>query len=150
MELTSYNKWPLPDENKDPWFQDFIDLLKEIDANSCALLNTAGNIIIPLGTVSWNASFKEVTWTDDFLIPLQASGYFLRVKFGPDQSTRKIFIDNGERLIIKVPNTSSEEVIGYVDKMSGAGEACDPTILTLGFIYDNKLFANLPTVISST
>lgn len=149
MEITTFMNWPIPDENKDPWYKDFVDLVKEFDSSVGALLNTAGNLIIPLGTVTWNASFKEVTWTDDFLIPIVQSGFYLRIKYGPDLATRKIFIDNGERLIIRVPTTSAQELEGFIDKVSGS-QVLDPTIFTLGFIHSNKLFIKLPTVIVST
>ena len=146
MDTTTFNQWVIPDENKDPWYVDFVELIGGIDAGVYALQNTAGNVIIPLGTISWDGSYKRLSWTDDFLIPIIKSGFFLRVKFGPDGVNRYIDLNEGDRVYISVPTTSATEVTGLLQKTSG-GMFGDQTIMTFGYLYGNKFYANLPTVI---
>lgn len=149
MEITKFNQWPIPDEKKDPWYVDFVELLAQIDIGVYALQNTASNVIIPLGNVTWNGSFQQLSWSDDFLIPIIKSGTYLRVKYRVNSTERNISLQSGDRVVIVVPTTSSGEAVGYIDKISTPMNG-NPTLFTLGFLYNNKFYANLPTVISSS
>jgi hypothetical protein len=146
MPVTPLLSINYPSENSDPFFMEFQQMLLEIEEKIYGLMSSASNILITPPTISYNTGLGLLTWDDDFLIQILNTGFFLRVQFGPDLATRQIALNEGDRVVVEVPLSSSQEVTGNFRAINGVFPK-SANLFTLGMRRNNKFYANLPTVL---
>lgn len=149
MPSTKFLGWTYPDENVDPHFDILESFYKRQDISVYSLLNTANNIIIPPSSVSWNNLTKTLTWSGYFEIPIMSTGFTFKIFNGPDNLTPSITFNDGERMVITIPSSISENTTSYFRKTNGAVTVSDG-LITIGFCRGDKFFANFPQHISAS
>lgn len=137
---------PYPAANEDPFYDGFEAFVTETENKIYGLLSSAANLIIPPAVIGFNPGTGLLTWSDDFLIQILNTGFFLKVQFGPDLATRQILLNEGDRVIVEVPLSSNAEVTGNFSVVSGAFPK-KTNVFTLGMRRNNKFYANLPVTI---
>lgn len=144
MGSTRFFNTPYPNEDADPWFEDFQQYTEQIDNQIFGLLSTAGSILIPPSSISFNPSLGRLTWNDDFVMPILGSTHFLNIKFGPDNTNRWIDLNDGDKIIVSVPLASSENINANFAKISGR---VVPTagLFIAGIRRGFNVYMNLPT-----
>jgi hypothetical protein len=145
MPNSNFFGWTFPDDTQDPYFDTIRAFFSQQDESVFALLNSASNIIIPPSAVAWSPSFHQLTWNADFEIPLMKSGFSLKVKFGPDGINRFATINDGQRLIVTVPTTSTGEVTANFAVVDGIVTGRNG-LFTVGFCRGLNFYANFPQV----
>lgn len=145
MLTTPFLKWPYPEDNDDPYFEVIDGLFKAQDDSVFGLLNTAGNIIIPPSSVLWNSGTSTLTWNNDFEIPIMSVGFSLSVQFGPDNVNRSATLQDGDRMIVTVPRTSTGAVSANFGVVNGAVSLVSG-LFTVGFRRGSRFYANFPQI----
>lgn len=144
-QSTKFTNIPFPSETEDPWYGGFVSFTDDLDAKHSALLNTANNVIIPPPSVLWNSSMGQLTWSDDFIVPILSSGFSFKVRFGPDNATRSMLLADGDKVIITVPYTSSNDVVANF-AVTSSKVAYQNGLYVFGMRYGTRFIANLPQV----
>ena len=142
-----------PEENEDPHFEKLASFFEQIDQKIYALtainqpILGGGNYGITwIQQNPWQAKF---TWDEDFEIQIPGSGYFLKIPFGPDHASREISLVDGDRVIVNVPFTSTEQVTGYFEVINGklTRDVVNlEGLYTIGIFRNGKFYHNLPRV----
>lgn len=153
--LSSFFQWFYPDENTDPWFDGFQEFVNDQEATVYGLMSAAlgGNIITGGGAVSFvfNGTTGVLSWTDDFQIPLLSSGFYLNVKYGPDNVTRQMTLHEGDRVVVTVPSVAANNVNANFYVINGK---INPDFLTglftFGIMKGGKFWANTPLSIGNS
>lgn len=82
MTTTPRAHLPYPDEQTDPWWQKFLDLVQAIDANVFAEWEDRNLLVMGGGIVSWNAITETLTWADIIEFNSAPTGFLWRVLAG--------------------------------------------------------------------
>lgn len=144
MGLTRFWSWVFPNENEDPHFQKLSDFYSRIDEHVFALANTCGNVLIPPNSLTWDSVQKRLSWDTSFEVPLISVGFSFKAEFAAD-GTKSVAVPDGYRVVLTVPNISSNHTTGLVSVVPQAFELGAGT-LVVGFCRGNKFYANLPLV----
>jgi hypothetical protein len=151
MADTNFLGMTYPDENQDPYFDVISSFYADIDSRMYGLIAIQqpllGGGFIGFTNQSFNPFVGVLTWTENFEILIPGSGVYLQVPYGPDQSTRSIQLFDGDRVIISVPNTSTGEVTGYINKINGAltkDVVNLQGLYTVGIYRGGVFYSNLP------
>lgn len=121
MPLTPRAKLPYPDQNRDPWFDIFVQLVQRLDAAVFATWEDRNIIVMGGGVFTWNAGTNTLTWTAPIEVTSSVVGFLWTIEAGsltiadgqfayfqavrsPTSSTTLI-LQTGS----KVPNTSTQE-----------------------------------------
>ncbi len=140
---TPYLKWQIPDENKDPHFDDLVALFHSMDDAVFGLMNTAGNVCIPAAGLSWNPFTLVLSWTGQFEIPLMSIGFSLLMPFGPDGLTKQIQLADGDRVIVTAPRTAGGNITANITKVS-ASPTIAAGLFTIGYCRGTSFYGNFP------
>lgn len=73
-ELTPRMAWPFPEEDDDPWFDTFVDLMRAQDQSGFAAREDRNIVVSGGGTVSWNAPTFQ--WTLPFQVWSPSTGFY--------------------------------------------------------------------------
>jgi hypothetical protein len=112
--LTQFLKYPIPGENSDPFYDQFVALMQQVE--NWSYINTlARNFFLAGGgTLTWNGGTGIFTWTDDFVLPVFFWGKRLLLRYGPDNSMRAAAIQNGQALVVEIPFTlGTDQVVNF-------------------------------------
>jgi len=101
--LTTFMGIPIPGENSDPFYDQFLEYSRTIDLALHNLSMTQNSIISGGGSISWAAGSGLLSWTDDIYAPMFKWGYKLVLRYGPDNTTRNANISNGSALVVTLP-----------------------------------------------
>lgn len=82
MAITPRSHLPYPDEQRDPWWQQFLDLVQAIDANVFAEWEDRNMLVMGGGLVSWNAITNTLTWATNIEFNAAPTGFLWRVLAG--------------------------------------------------------------------
>lgn len=74
---TNMMKWPLPAEDQDPWYEDFVTLWSQADASGYAAREDRNIFLAGGGTFTFNAGTGITTWDAPLEILSPASGVIL-------------------------------------------------------------------------
>lgn len=143
MPNTPYWEWSYPPEDLDPHFDELTEFFDQISETVYALAGVAANIVIPPDSYAYDAVSGIFSWTGTWQIPILGSGFFLNIATGPDKATPHIVLNEGDRIIVTVPNTSGANVSAYFSAVNGSYPAANGTF-TLGMRKNNKLYLNIP------
>lgn len=140
-----------PDENQDPYFDRIENFFMQIDQNFFALA-TLGQPLLGGGVVSLtnlsvppNPYVGQLIWTQDFEMIVPGSGFSFFIKFGPDQATRSITLNDGDRVIVSIPFISSENISANFTTISGPiTSQAQQGLFTLGIYRMGTFYSNLP------
>lgn len=144
MPNTRYWSTAYPGDNEDPWFEGFESFAQQIDTNLYGLLATAGSILIPPATITFNSLTSRMEWDADFVMPILGSGFLLNIRYGPDNTNRWIDLADGDKLVVTVPVTSSTNVNANFAKISSIVQPVAGLFIA-GMRRGSKLYLNLPT-----
>jgi len=82
VATTPRSHLPYPDEQRDPWWQQFLDLVQAVDANVFAEWEDRNLIVMGGGIVSWNAISETLTWAQNIEFNSAPTGFLWRVLAG--------------------------------------------------------------------
>jgi len=140
---TQLTEIPYPSEKEDPFFDSFESMVKDIDSKIYGLLSSACNVVIAPNIV-WNASSSLLTWDDDFVVQILSTNRKLLVRYGPDTLSRSATVNDGDKLIIVVPNSSDVNVVANL-QIVPANIPWQTGLFILGMRYVNGLYMNIST-----
>lgn len=146
MPESLFFKTPYPSEDTDPWTDEFANFVQQLDNQIFGLLSTAGNILIPPTSVTFNPSNGRLQWNADFEMPILASNFFLKIQFGPDGVNRFIDLADGDKLIVTVPLNASQNINANFGKITGRVTPVAGLFIA-GLRRGNSFYLNLPTTI---
>jgi len=146
MPESIFFKTPYPNEDTDPWTDEFANFVQQLDNQIFGLLSSAGSVLIPPTTITFNPSNGRLEWNDDFEMPILGSSFFLKIKYGPDGVNRWIDLADGDKLIVTVPLTSSENINANFGKISGKVNPFAGLFIA-GVRRGASVYLNLPTKI---
>lgn len=144
-EVSKLTGIPYPSENDDPWFQGFQMFVDDVDVKHMALFSSVSNILIPPPSVLWNGSSGQLTWDDDFVMPILSSGFLFSIQFGPDQVTRMLTLNDGDKVIITAPYASAKNTTANFSVISGKVSYA-PGLFIFGMRYGTRFICNIPQV----
>lgn len=109
---TMFNQWPIPEFDKDPYYDEFSGLMNQVDLSVYHVKNASNLFFIGGGVVTWSAGLQILSWTEDFVLPLMMSGFEVLVPYGPDGINRAVGITSGSFVYIELPTliTSNQTV----------------------------------------
>jgi hypothetical protein len=145
MAASKLTGLPIPSEDKDPWYDDYVEFVNQVDNQFYGLLSSACHIIVPPTLVDWHAGTGRFSWNDDFRIPILGSGFILNVKFGPDGINRYADLNDGDKLIVTIPITSAGNTVANFQVVSGKVNWANG-LFVFGMRMGNNFYANIPTV----
>ena len=107
-----FNKWTIPDEDTDPWFETFFAGEEQKDQMIWALRVRQSLFVIP-PALTWTGS--QLSWAADWQIVIGLYGRVLNVAFGPDEATRVANMEDGDFLCVEIPYAmSSAETTNFI------------------------------------
>jgi len=142
MATSDLTNIPYPDEDQDPFYDTFVDFVTDVDIKFYGLLQSVGNIIIPAPSINWDG-VGVLTWTGDFIMPILKTNFQLAVRFGPDGQTRSMTLNDGDKVVIVAPVTSSENIVANFLVVPGA-VAYQAGLFVFGMRVGTRFYANLP------
>lgn len=145
MPDTKFFKWTYPSETEDPYYEKITTFFSRIDDQAFALLNTAGNIILPPDALSWNGATNTLSWDTYFEVPLMSIGFSIKAEYAFDGVSKSLVVPDGYRVNLVIPNTASSNSSVLISLSTGA-VTVQHGLFTLGFCRGNKFYANLPQV----
>lgn len=71
--------WVFPSQHDDPWWDNFMDFVRSMDASGFAAREDRNLILAGGGELSWYPATTGLTWSEDFLIFSPSTGFFTRI-----------------------------------------------------------------------
>jgi ABC-type transport system substrate-binding protein len=109
--LTQFLKYPIPGEDSDPFYDQFVALMQQVE--NWSYMNTlARNFFLAGGgTLTWDGVNGILTWTDDFVLPIFFWGKRLLLRYGPDNASRNAQMQNGQAMVVEIPFTVGTDTV---------------------------------------
>lgn len=147
-QQTDFCDIPFPSENDDPYWQTFESMMTWFDNQNFALLSSVGNVLVPPGSVNWDASSGQLTWSDDFIMPILSTGGFrFFIRFGPDNATRVLTLNDGDIVVITAPFTSAENIVANFTVIPAGNKVQFASgLFVFGMRVGTRFVANIPQV----
>lgn len=123
MSLSPRLRWPIPDENTDPFIDAFDALIAAIDATVYGPAREDRNLLIQsTAVVSWNATTGVLSWSKDIELLAAPAGFLWQVPTG------NTTLQDGELLYVVLTRAPTSLVTlsvrkGFVIPVPGADDA---------------------------
>jgi hypothetical protein len=98
---TTFNKFPFPDFDVDPWFDGFTGYAEEAD-KALYMTRIKDSVIVKKPT-TLTFSGNQLTWTGSWEILIGSLGKRVILPYGPDETTAVINMADGDFLYIELP-----------------------------------------------
>lgn len=135
---TMLNKYPYPDEDADPYWEQFIALIGSMDAAIYQAKNRAHTFMCGGGILTWTAGSNTFSWTDDIKIPLVMSGFVVSCVYGPNGVSRSAAIEPGSAMYVRLPTQITANLSKNCEVASTV--SYDDSVFVLAYNCDNILY----------
>jgi len=137
--LTDFENIPWPEEDADPFFDDFEAMIQRIDILTHHLKLAKNFFVVGGGTVAWNSGTGVLSWTADFSIPILHYGYSLKIQYGPDNTNRVAAIPDGSCLVVDIPSAlQADQTVNAV--VTTQLTPLSDTQFVIGYRYGTSLY----------
>ena len=107
---TTYNRFIYPEEYEDPFWDNFEQLVSDVD-KAIFMNKVKGSLFIGGGgSLAFSSTSGILSWSDNFVIPILTSGFKIDVQFGTDGATRQVGLLDGQALVVEIPFAMSANV----------------------------------------
>ena len=105
MALSPRAHLPYPDEQRDPWFEQFLDMVQAVDANIYAEWEDRNMPIMGGGVVAWNAITSTLSWAGIIELGSAPTGFLWRILPG------SVTVNDGEYVYVQVVRSPINNVV---------------------------------------
>lgn len=98
---TTFNKFPFPDFDADPWFDSFTACVEESD-KATWMLRLRDSILVKKPT-SLTFTGTQLTWAGSWEVFIGLLGKRISLPYGPDETTALINMADGDFLYLEIP-----------------------------------------------
>lgn len=138
MPFTMLNQYFYPEEDADPYYEEFVGMIGSFDVALYQNKNRSHAFMCGGGIFTWNALSNTFYWTDDIKIPLIMSGFVVSVVYGPSGVSRSAAIQPGTALYVRLPSAITANVNKNAETASQI--SYDDAIFVLAYNCDNILY----------
>lgn len=100
---TQFLKFPIPGEDSDPFYDQFVELMNQVEGWVYFNAVVRNAFLTGGGTLSWDGINGILQWTSDFEVPIFHWGKRLLLRYGPDNAARNLQLQNGQAMIVEIP-----------------------------------------------
>jgi hypothetical protein len=108
---TSFLKFPIPGEDSDPFYDQFVELIRAIESRVFMNDLIKNFFLTKGGTLTWNSGTGIFTWTEDFEVPVFFYGKKMFLRYGPDAATRALALQDGQAIIVEIPSVIGTDTV---------------------------------------
>lgn len=102
---TTFNRFPLPEFDSDPWFDQFVANAEEVD-KALYMTRLKDSVLVKKPT-TLTFTGNQLTWTGQWEILIGSLGRKLSLPFGPDETTPVVNMADGDFLYVELPYAMS-------------------------------------------
>jgi len=100
---TQFLKFPIPGEDSDPFYDQFVELMTVVEKWSYMSALMRNFFLTGGGTLSWDGTNGILQWTDDFIVPVFFWGKRLLLRYGSDNASRNLQLQDGQAIVAEIP-----------------------------------------------
>lgn len=115
---STYLKIAYPEEHQDPFYETYESQVNSTD-EILFMQKIQNNLIIGGGgIISFSSITQQLTWTQDFIVPVFHYGKKITLSYGPDNATRVASILDGYALVIEIPYVLTDNITTNIKVLS--------------------------------
>jgi hypothetical protein len=127
-------KWSIPARDKDPWYDDFVDLTGSQDTSASAAREDRNIIGLRGGTFGFTLSSGEVTWDDTIELLSAITGFLWQIPAG------SVVLGEGELFYVVLPRYPSDNTSVSTAKASNISLVDGDSAFVLAIRRESKVY----------